>query len=175
MYPPGTAHLRAMAGSSLRRRLWVLTVQGEDLAQGDNRIDLDPAVRDAWGFPAGRVTYRPHRHELAASAHASAIHEAVLADAGAKAVFSSTSPPQDHIDRHATVNPIGIAPASRHIMGTTRMGDDPATSVVSPEQRLWDVDNVLICDSSVFATSSGYNPTLTLAALAHRAATLLTR
>jgi gluconate 2-dehydrogenase alpha chain len=55
------------------------------------------------------------------------------------------------------------------------MGDDPATSVVSPEQRLWDVDNVLICDSSVFATSSGYNPTLTLAALAHRAATLLTR
>jgi gluconate 2-dehydrogenase alpha chain len=175
MYPPGTAHLREMAGSSLRRRLWVLTVQGEDLAQGDNRIDLDPAVRDAWGFPAGRVTYRPHRHELAASDHASAIHEAVLADAGAKAVFSSTSPPQDHIDRHATVNPIGIAPASRHIMGTTRMGDDPATSVVSPEQRLWDVDNVLICDSSVFATSSGYNPTLTLAALAHRAATLLTR
>ena len=74
------------------------------------------------------------------------------------------------------MNPLGIAPASRHVMGTCRMGDDPATSVVSPEQRLWDVENVLICaDSSVFATSAGYNPTLTLAALAHRAATLLTR
>ena len=44
---------------------------------------------------------------------------------------------------------------------------------MSPEQRLWDVDNVLVCDSSVFVTSAGYNPTLTLAALAHRAATLL--
>ena len=28
-----------------------------------------PPVRDAWGFPAGRVTYAPHRHELVASAH----------------------------------------------------------------------------------------------------------
>jgi len=58
-------------------------------------------------------------------------------------------------------------------MGTARMGADPATSVVSPEQRLWDCDNVLVCDSSVFVTSSGYNPTLTLAALARRAASLL--
>ena len=30
-----------------------------------DRIDLDPAVRDVWGFPAGRVTYAPHQHELA--------------------------------------------------------------------------------------------------------------
>ena len=66
-----------------------------------------------------------------------------------------------------------MAPASKHVMGTTRMGTDPRTSVVSPEQRLWDVDNVLVCDSSVFVTATGYNPTLTLAALAHRAAGLL--
>ena len=57
-------------------------------------------------------------------------------------------------------------------MGTARMGTDPSTSVVSPSQHLWDVDNVFVCDSSVFVTSAGYNPTLTLAALAHRAATL---
>lgn len=173
MYGPGRHHLRSMQDSSLRRRMWVLTVQGEDLARPENRIDLDPGVRDAWGFPAGRVTYAPHRHELVASAYAARLHEAVLADAGAQATFSSTSPPQDDFERHQEVNPIGIAPASKHIMGTTRMGTDPATSVVSPEQRLWDVDNVLVCDSSVFVTSAGYNPTLTLAALAHRAATLL--
>jgi choline dehydrogenase-like flavoprotein len=58
-------------------------------------------------------------------------------------------------------------------MGTARMGADPTKSVVSPEHRVWDVDNLLVCDSSVFVTSAGYNPTLTLAALAHRAATLL--
>ena len=43
-------------------------------------------------------------------------------------------------------------------MGTARMGADPATSVVSPEQRLWDVDNVLVCDSSVFVTAVGLQP-----------------
>lgn len=172
-YPSGALHSAAMADSSLRRRMWVLTVQGEDLAQASNRIDLDPAVVDAWGLPAGRVTYRPHRHELVASDHAAALHEAVLTDAGADLVFSATSPPQSDLDANAALNPLGVAPASRHVMGTARMGNDPATSVVSPEQRLWPVDNVLVCDSSVFVTSTGYNPTLTLAALAHRAATLL--
>ncbi|MCU1357163.1 MAG: Choline dehydrogenase-like flavoprotein [Acidimicrobiales bacterium] len=173
MYPGGAGHLAAMVDSSLRRRLWVLTMQGEDLAQPDNRIDLDPSVRDAWGLPAGRVTYRPHRHELVASAYSARVHEAILADAGSQAAFSATSPPQDHIDLHGDISPIGVAPASRHVMGTARMGHDPATSVVSPEQRLWDVPNVLVCDASVFVTSAGYNPTLTLAALSHRAATLL--
>ncbi len=174
MQPRGKNHWHAMINGALRRRMWVLTMQGEDLPQASNRIDLDPTVRDAWGFPAGRVTYSPHRHELVASQYAAALHETLLVDAGAQAAFSATSPPQDDIDVHRDVNPIGIAPASKHIMGTTRMGSDPRTSVVSPEQRLWDVENVLVCDSSVFVTSSGYNPTLTLAALSHRAATLLT-
>ena len=173
-YPTGEAHLRSMADSALRRRLWVFTMQGEDLPQAANRVDLDPHVRDVWGFPAGRVTYSPHRHELAASGHVAPIHEAVMQDAGAQVAFSATSPPQGDLDLHAS-NPLGVAPASRHVMGTARMGADPATSVVSPEQRLWDVENVLVCDSSVFVTSAGYNPTLTLAALAHRAATLLAR
>lgn len=172
-YPTGELHLPAMVDSALRRRFWVFTMQGEDLPQAANRVDLDPSVRDVWGFPAGRVTYAPHRHELVASAHAGPLHEAILRDAGAQAAFTATSPPQGDLDLHALANPLGIAPASKHVMGTARMGSDPATSVVSPEQRLWDCDNVVVCDSSVFVTSTGYNPTLTLAALAHRAATLL--
>jgi choline dehydrogenase-like flavoprotein len=54
-------------------------------------------------------------------------------------------------------------------MGTLRMGTDPKTSVVDPWQRLWDVENVVCTDSSVFPTSTGYGPTLTLVALAIRA------
>lgn len=173
VYGPGAHHLDSMRDSAIRRRMWVFTMQGEDVSQPTNRVDLDPSVRDAWGFPAGRVTYSPHRHELAASAYVGPIHEAILRDAGAEVAFTSTSPPQGDLDLHAAANPLGIAPASKHVMGTARMGTDPARSVVSPEQRLWDVDNVLICDSSVFVTSAGYNPTLTLAALSHRAATLL--
>ena len=66
-----------------------------------------------------------------------------------------------------------MAPASYHIMGTCRMGDDAATSVVDPASRCWDVENLVIADSSVFATSAGYNPTLTIMALAARAAHLM--
>ena len=96
-----------------------------------------------------------------------------MRDAGAERTFSATSPPLGAFDIRATSSPLGVAPASRHVMGTARMGTDPATSVVSSEQRLWDVDNVLVCDSSVFVTAAGYNPTLTLSALAHRAASQL--
>lgn len=172
-YGPGAHHPASMRDSAIRRRMWVFTMQGEDLPQAANRIDLDPSVRDVWGMPAGRVTYAPHRHELVASAYAGPVHEAILLDAGAEVAFTSTSPPQGDLGAHAAANPLGIAPASRHVMGTARMGIDPATSVVTPEQRLWDLDNVVVCDSSVFVTSTGYNPTLTLAALSHRAATLL--
>ena len=126
---PATHHPAAMRDSSLRERLWVFTMQGEDLAQPSNRIDLDPDVRDAWGFPAGRVTYSSHHHELVMSDHAAPILEAVLRDAGAEWTITSTSPPRgEDID----LSPLGMAPASYHIMGTCRMGDDPATSVVDP-------------------------------------------
>ena len=49
-----------------------------------------------------------------------------MMDAGAEAAFSATSPPQDDIDLHAEASPLGIAPSSRHVMGTARMGTDPA-------------------------------------------------
>lgn len=172
-YGPGPNHMSAMERSAFRRQMWALTMQGEDLPQASNRVDLDPSVTDVWGRPAGRVTYSPHRHELVASAHAAAIHEAVLREAGARSAFSATSPMQTDGPAGGLTNVMGAAPASRHVMGTARMGRDPSRSVVSPEQRLWGVDNVVICDSSVFVTSAGYNPTLTLAALAHRASTLL--
>ena len=62
---------------------------------------------------------------------------------------------------------------SRHVMGTVRMGTDPATSVADAHGRLHQLENVVIADSSLFVTSSGYGPTLTLAALAARSATAM--
>ena len=62
------------------------------------------------------------------------------------------------------------APVSRHVMGTLRMGADPATSVVDPRGKFHEVDNLYACDGSVFVTSSGWNPTLTLMAVSARIA-----
>ncbi|HAY52331.1 MAG TPA: GMC family oxidoreductase, partial [Acidimicrobiaceae bacterium] len=57
-----------------------------------------------------------------------------------------------------------------HLMGTAKMGDDPAKSVVNRFQRSHDVENLYIVDGSVFVTSSGVNPTATITALALRTA-----
>ena len=77
-YGPGRHHAAAMRESNLRRRMWVFTLQAEDLAQPTNMVDLDPTIRDAWGRPAGRVTYSPHLHELVTSKHYAPILEDVL-------------------------------------------------------------------------------------------------
>ncbi|MDG2335564.1 MAG: GMC family oxidoreductase, partial [Myxococcota bacterium] len=59
-----------------------------------------------------------------------------------------------------------LPPAGWHLMGTARMGTDPATSVVDPVGRAHDVENLFVVDGSVFVTSGGVNPTCTLQAIA---------
>ena len=59
---------------------------------------------------------------------------------------------------------------SAHLHGTCRMGDDPERSVVNRWCRSHDVDNLWVVDGSVFPTSGGYNPTLTILANAYRVA-----
>jgi len=163
LYPWGEAHAQLMRSSPMRDRLWAFTMQGEDLPQPTNRVDLDPSIRDARGYPVARVTYRPHRHELAASAHHAPRLVQVLEEMGATWTMVATSPGVED----SRMSPI---PMSRHVMGTARMGADPATSVVDPTGRVHGLDNVVVADSSVFVTSAGYGPTLTLVALAARAA-----
>jgi choline dehydrogenase-like flavoprotein len=90
--------------------------------------------------------------------------------AGATATFWTTSPP---LPGSMADRPGGRTPISRHIMGGARMGADPATSVFDPWQRLHGVENLLCTDSSVFPTSTGYGPTLTIVALAIRASRAL--
>ncbi len=161
---PGITHSREMLDSKLRDKLWAFTVQGEDLPQATNRIDLDPTVRDVYGFSAGRATYDVHPHEVVASRYYAPKLQAIMRAAGADHTFAASSPPLEG-DRAGTQS----ASMSRHIMGTCRMGEDPATSVVDPWQRFHDVENLVCTDSSVFPTSTGYGPTLTIVALALRA------
>jgi choline dehydrogenase-like flavoprotein len=54
-------------------------------------------------------------------------------------------------------------------MGTARMGTDPARSVVNEWGQAHDVPNLYVYDGSVFITSSGFNPTGTICAIALRA------
>lgn len=63
-----------------------------------------------------------------------------------------------------------IKASASHIQGTTRMGADPAASVVDADLRVHGTPNLLALGSGAFPTCSPANPTLTLSALSLRAA-----
>ena len=91
-------------------------------------------------------------------------------EAGAEWAAVTTSP-DPHGEFGGYIAPV---PISRHVMGTARMGTDPANSVVDSWGRVHTAPNVLVADSSIFVTAAGYGPTLTLIALAIRNARALT-
>ena len=71
---------------------------------------------------------------------------------------------------HAWREPIDYQSNGAHLLGTCRMGDDPETSVVDRYHRSHDIPNLFICDGSSFVTSGRGQPTMTIKALAFRAA-----
>ncbi|MCJ8205699.1 GMC family oxidoreductase [Pseudomonas sp. RGM2987] len=56
-----------------------------------------------------------------------------------------------------------------HLMGTYRMGDNPANSVVDKFQRSWDHKNLFLVGDGVFPSTGTSNPSLTIAALSFQA------
>jgi choline dehydrogenase-like flavoprotein len=129
----------------------VLLMQAEDAPQFTNRVDLDPEVRDLDGLPVPRITYQNHHFELSARDFYKPKMLDVIGAAGAKFGF---------------IAPIDNPSASSHIMGTLRSGNDPKTSVCDRTGRFHDIGNLYAADGSIFPTSSGWNPTLTIATMA---------
>jgi choline dehydrogenase-like flavoprotein len=61
-----------------------------------------------------------------------------------------------------------------HLLGTCRMGKDPKTSVINSDHQSHDVKNLFLCDGSSLVTSGRGQPTMTIEALAFRAADRIT-
>jgi choline dehydrogenase-like flavoprotein len=123
----------------------------EDLPSEENRVELDAVLTDGDGIPAPKVVYRiddDARKNLGWQLErARKAHEA----AGA-------------VDTLVT----DWSAWGWHLLGTCRMGDDPATSVVDRWGRAHDVPNLYVVDGSVFVTSGPQPPTATIAANAAR-------
>ena len=149
----GTELWKLLKASPLRDRLLTLTMHGEDAPQQSNRVDLDPTTSDIDGLPVPRVTYASHPFELAAGNFYRDKLMDLLGETGAH--YGFVSPPPK-------------TPNTRHVMGTLRFGDDSATSVCRADGRFHDLENLYAADGSLFPTSSGCNPTLTIMALATR-------
>lgn len=155
----GTKLKNAMRDLPLGQHLFGMIMQAEDAPQTTNFVDLDARYRDVYGLPVARITYKNHPYEQTARQFYLPYLKQVLVNAGASPVFVTPC-----------LSFVAGPPSTRHVMGTLRMGTDPGTSVVDPGGRFHDLDNLYACDGSVFPTSSGYNPTLTIIAVALRIA-----
>ena len=127
----------------------------EQQPREENRIRLHPERTDDHGNPVPDVVWSLSDHERRTIERANEIQRSILDELGA--------------DVEWTVGPESTGPAFHH-MGTTRMGTDPESSVVDAQLRTHDVGNLTVASSSVFPTGGAMNPTLTIAALALKAA-----
>jgi len=126
----------------------------EDLPEEENRVVLDPVLKDSDGIAAPKLIYR-------------------MSDNSRRLLEFHLQRARESLEAAGAYETV-IAPLIRetgwHLLGTAKMGDDPASSVVDAWGRCHDVPNLYIFDGSIWPTSSGMNPTATIAALALRCA-----
>ena len=134
-----------------------IIIMTEDLPEEHNRVTLDPEMTDSNGIPAAKIQYTISENTDKMLGHGVERAKEVMDAAGAKKVLWS------HQRRNA----------GWHLLGTARMGEDPATSVVDRWGRAHDVPNLFIIDGSIFVTGACVNPTPTIQALALRTADYL--
>ncbi len=153
--PPGTPRWGAAYRDFLARyytRYAAVNAQTENLPYTDQTIDLDPNFKDMYGLPAPRMTYDWRRpNERARMDFIGKKVEEICNAMGASKVWRP---------------PTNQGQPGAHHQGGARMSADPRDGVVNKYGQTWDIPNLFVVGSSAFPTSSGFNPTLTIQALA---------
>lgn len=137
-------------------RIADITGPVHEIPSPNARVQTSTQVTDKFGIPVAHLSGTTHPETLKTSAF---MHERALEwmqASGAVKVWGA--PPQ-----------LGLS-GGQHQAGTCRMGDDPAASVTDRWGRVHGHDNLFVMDSSVHPTNGGFNPVLTIMALAFRAA-----
>jgi len=129
-------------------------VFGDWLPNDDCFVALDPKVKDKWGSPVGRVRIGHHPHNLRVGRYLADRGEAVLAAVGA-----------DNVRSH-----VSGSPPTNLMAGGCRFGSDPETSVLDPDCRAHDCDNLFVTDGSFMPTGGSVPYTWTIYANAFRVA-----
>jgi choline dehydrogenase-like flavoprotein len=129
-----------------------ITMVGEVLPEESNAVTL-AEEQDEYGMPMPKVTFSYGENDQRLIEHAVGKMQEILQAAGGTPEF--------------------VVPDSAHLMGGTRMGADPETSVVNGWGQAHDIPNLFITGAAVFPTSGSGNPTATVMALAARTASYL--
>ncbi|HET9390065.1 MAG TPA: GMC family oxidoreductase [Steroidobacteraceae bacterium] len=135
--------------------------RGEMIPNEHSYCEIDPRMKDKWGIPVLRFHWRWSEHEMRQAVHMQRTFAQVI-----EAMGGRTSGPVETDGARA------IAPGGSiiHEVGGAIMGSDPKSSVTNRWSQTWDVPNLFITDGAVFASNADKNPTLTIMALAWRAA-----
>ena len=188
----GSAHKELMALGPFVERLTTFTMQGEDMPQLTNMVDLDPEIVDVFGQPVPRITYKSHPYEIAAAQYyMPKMVEIMEAIGGPGSTYSTIRPlmvlPISPAQPSVLPGPVGAAvqenllgatpindiPTSAHIMGTHRISKQQHYGVCDPYGRYWAYDNLYYAGGGMQPTAPGFNVTLTFWALSYWMATAL--
>ena len=152
------------------RRLYGATIgfsgRGEMIPNENCYCELDPEVVDQWGIPVLRFHWKWSDYEYNQVKHMQETFRALIAEMGGEPLSPMPTREQGY----------GIAPGGRiiHELGTTRMGNDPRTSVLNRFCQAHDVKNLFVADGGPFVSQPDKNPTWTILALAWRTADYIT-
>jgi choline dehydrogenase-like flavoprotein len=135
--------------------------RGEMIPNEHSYCEIDPLVKDRWGIPVLRFYWQWSQHELRQAAHMQRTFADIIHAMGGR----TDGPVQSEGAK-------AIAPGGSiiHEVGGAIMGADPKTSVTNQWCQTWDVHNLFVTDGAVFPSNADKNPTLTIMALAWRAA-----
>ena len=126
-----------------------INILGDCLPYTHNYLELSDE-KDIRGLPKPRIYFSNGENEKRMTAHADKIMRDIWSAAGARNIWAF--------------------PRNAHVIGTCRMGTDPATAVVSPDGQSFDIPNLFISDNSTFPSALSVNPALTIMALSLRTA-----
>ena len=154
----GAGHKQAMR--NWHRRTIVIMGPTQQIPTAEARVTVDPTVKDKWGLPVVCISGNVHPHTFEIGEVQARRAEAWLKEAGAISTSLMAGRPE-------------LVQAGQHQAGTCRMGNDPKGSVVNRNCQIHDVDNLFVIDSSVHVTNGGFNPVLTIMAVAYLASDAL--
>ena len=128
---------------------------GEMLPRHENRIEIDPALKDKWGIPALKISCSYGSNEKAQWKDMIATATEMLEASGATNIRETN----DDVVPGLVI----------HEMGTARMGTSRSNSVLNQWNQVWDAPNVFVTDGACMASTANQNPSITYMALTARA------
>ncbi|ODT65343.1 MAG: glucose-methanol-choline oxidoreductase [Pelagibacterium sp. SCN 63-23] len=133
----------------------------QEIPSAHARVSINPATRDAWHVPVAELSGIVHEETMRTAEFIASKADQWLKASGATKTW-----------RLPLIRRLS---AGQHQAGTCRMGTDPTNSVTDSHGRVWGHKNLFVCDASLHPTNGGFNPVLTIMAMAFRNAEEIAR